>query len=87
MSLKISMYIVAEQILPVDEKEIITSREHMSEVTIQKHIVVIVQDQVNNDDALTSSHRDDVDEDILHSALCWNCNSRGQLPKLELELL
>ena len=59
----------------------------MSEVTIQKHIVVIVQDQVNNDNVLTSSHRDDVDEDILDSALYWNCNSRDQLPKLELELL
>ena len=47
MSLKISMYIVAnkdEQIFLVDEKEIITSTEHLSEVPIQKHIIFIVQD-------------------------------------------
>ena len=41
-----------------------------------------MQDQANNDDALTSSHHDDVDEDILHSALCWNCNSRGHASKI-----
>ena len=43
MSLKICMYIVAnkdERILLVDEKEIITSTEHLSEVPIQEHIIV-----------------------------------------------
>ena len=41
-----------------------------------------MQDQVNNDNAITSSYRDDVNEDILHSALCWNCNSRGHASKM-----
>ena len=85
MNLKISVYIVAnkdEQILLVDDKAIITSTEHVSEVPIRKHIIVIVQDQVNNDNVLTSSHHDDVDEDILYSALCWNCNCRGHASKI-----
>ena len=54
----------------------------MSEVPIRKHIIVIVQDQVNSDNVLTSSHHDDVDEDILQSALCCNCNSRGHASKI-----
>ena len=68
-----------EQIFLVEDGGIITFTKHVSNdmmMLLQQHMseteehASIVQDHVNNDDALSLSHRDDVDVVSLRSALC-----------------
>ena len=66
-----------EGIFLIDDTGIITSMEHMSEVE-KEHMSNMVIDHVNHDDII--SHRDGVNVNSLHSALCEARREMNLLP-------